>query len=157
MSKMALHEPFRHLQHKLCVKEGPGVKLVVWLPTTKSQESTRFSCVQAACDIPLESSRRGLQLCFRPHHNRRFAQEVMRPQSCGSPSCCKWESRDKKPFGCGPRGEAQSILYRGRWWLPPSPGRGESCESKVARGSLSTKGAPENDLTNLWLVGCRFE
>jgi hypothetical protein len=28
----------------------------------------------------------------------------------------------------------QSILYGGRWWLPPSPGCGESCESRVARG-----------------------
>jgi len=45
-----------------------------------------------------------------------------------------WESWDKKPFGCGCRGEAQNILYGGRWWLPLSPGRGESCESKVARG-----------------------
>jgi hypothetical protein len=26
------------------------------------------------------------------------------------------------------------ILYGGRWWLPPSPGRGESCESEVTRG-----------------------
>jgi hypothetical protein len=25
--KMALHEPFRHLQHTLCSKEGLGVKL----------------------------------------------------------------------------------------------------------------------------------
>jgi hypothetical protein len=31
----------------------------------------------------------------------------------------------KRPFGCGPRGVAQSILYGGRWWLSPSPGRGE--------------------------------
>jgi hypothetical protein len=45
-----------------------------------------------------------------------------------------WESRDKKPFGCGLRREAQKILYGGRWWLPSSPGRGESYESKVARG-----------------------
>jgi hypothetical protein len=45
-----------------------------------------------------------------------------------------WESRDKKPFGCGCRGEAQSILYGGRWWLPPSPGRGKSSESRVAHG-----------------------
>ncbi len=34
----------------------------------------------------------------------------------------------------GPRGVAQSILYGGRWWLPPSPGRGESSEYRVARG-----------------------
>jgi hypothetical protein len=32
---MASHEPFGHLQLKLWVKEGPGVKLLVWLPTTK--------------------------------------------------------------------------------------------------------------------------
>jgi hypothetical protein len=36
-----------------------------------------------------------------------------------------WESRDKKPFGCGPRGELQNILYKGRWLLPLSPGRDE--------------------------------
>jgi hypothetical protein len=63
-----------------------------------------------------------------------------------------WESRDKKPFGCRFRGEAQRILYGGRWWLPPSPNCGESYESRVARGYLSTKGAPKSELTNL-LVG----
>jgi len=45
-----------------------------------------------------------------------------------------WESWDKKPFGYGCRREAQSILHGGRWRLPPSPGRGESCESRIARG-----------------------
>jgi hypothetical protein len=45
-----------------------------------------------------------------------------------------WESWEKKPFGCGCHGEVQRILYEGRWWLPPSPGCGESRESKVARG-----------------------
>jgi hypothetical protein len=29
------------------------------------------------CDIPLESSRRGLQLCLGSHHNQRSAREVM--------------------------------------------------------------------------------
>ncbi len=45
-----------------------------------------------------------------------------------------WESREKVPFGCGSCGELQRILYGGRWWLPLSLGRGESSESKVARG-----------------------
>jgi hypothetical protein len=124
---MGSHDPFGHLKHKLWPKEGSGVKLVVWLLTTKSQESPWFPCVQVACDISLESSQQGLQLCFKPHFNRRSTHKVMGPQS--------WESRDKKPFGCGPRGEAHSILQGGRWWLPPSPGRGESCESEFARGS----------------------
>jgi hypothetical protein len=68
-----------------------------------------------------------------------IAKEVMRPQSCRSPSWNfggpTWESQDKKPFECGPHGELQSILYGRRWWLPPSPGCGESSESKVACGS----------------------
>jgi hypothetical protein len=38
-----------------------------------------------------------------------------------------WESREKEPFGCSLGAEVQSILYGGRWWLPPSPGRDESC------------------------------
>jgi len=40
MPKMASHVPFGHLQLKLWAKEGSGVKLAVWLPTTKSREST---------------------------------------------------------------------------------------------------------------------
>ncbi len=59
---------------------------VIWLPTIKNQESTQFPCVQVACDIPLESSRRGLQLCFRPHLNQRSTRKVMGPQSRGSPN-----------------------------------------------------------------------
>ncbi len=68
-----IHRPFGHLKHKLWLKERSGVKLAVWLPTTKSRESTQFTYVQVTCDIPLESSWWKLQLCFRPHCNWRFA------------------------------------------------------------------------------------
>jgi hypothetical protein len=54
MSKMGLHCPFGHLKHKLWPKEGSGVKLAIWFPTTKSQESTRFHYVQVACNTLLE-------------------------------------------------------------------------------------------------------
>jgi hypothetical protein len=139
MSKMASHGPFGYLQHKLWQKEGLRVKLVVWLRTTKNRELTQLSCVQVECDRLLESSWGKLQVCFRPHPNRRSKQKVMTTQSSRSPNrdnfkTLPWESRDKKPFRCGCRGEAQSILYGGRWWLPPSLGRGASCESRVARG-----------------------
>jgi hypothetical protein len=139
MSKMALHEPFGHLQHKLWLKERPGVKLAVWLPTTKSQESNRSWCVQVECNTPLESSQGELQVRFRPCPNRRWEQEVMNAQSPGSPNWDSfrtpfWKSRDKEPFGRGRGGVTHRILYGGRWWLPPSPGRGESSESKAARG-----------------------
>jgi hypothetical protein len=39
MSEMGLHDPFGYLKHKLWPKEGPGVKLAIWLVTIKSQES----------------------------------------------------------------------------------------------------------------------
>jgi hypothetical protein len=77
MSKMALHESFGHLQHKLWQKERPGVKLAIWLSTTKSQELTRPQCVQVECNTPLESSRGKLQVCFKPHPDRRSEQRVM--------------------------------------------------------------------------------
>jgi hypothetical protein len=71
----------------------------------------------------------------------------MRLRSCGSPSCWNfrtptWESQDKKSFGCGLRGELQSILYGGRWWLPQSLGRGESCVSELPVARPSTKNVP---------------
>jgi hypothetical protein len=157
MSKMASHEPFGHLQPKLWAKEGPGVKLAVWLPTTKSQESTQSRRLQVESNMALESSRRGLQDWLRPRPNRRSGREVMDAQSPRSPNRDRfgtplWESQEKVPFGCNLRGRTQSILYGGRWWLPPSPGRAESSESKLPVACPNTKGVPECELTNLWLV-----
>jgi hypothetical protein len=123
-------------------KKDRGVKLAIWLSTTESQESTRFPCVQVACDTSLESSQRGLQLWFRPRPDCKSAPEVIVLQSCETPilgdfGTPAWESQDKKPFGCHSRGVVQSILYGGRWWLPSNSGRGESCECRVARGLSS--------------------
>jgi hypothetical protein len=131
---MALHEPFGHFQPKLWAKEGPRVKLAIWLPTTQSQESTRSGRWQKECGMMLKSSWRELQDFFRPHPNQRSEQEVMDAQSPGSSTrdnfgTPPWESREKVPFGCSSRGELQRILYGGRWWFPPSPGHGESNES----------------------------
>ncbi len=66
-------------------KKGRESNLGVWLPTTKSQESTWLPYVQVMCDIPLKRFRWGLQLCFRSHLNRRSAHKVM-----GTPKL--WES-----------------------------------------------------------------
>jgi hypothetical protein len=101
MFKMGLHCPFGHLKHKLWPKEGSRVKLPIWLPTTKSRESTQIPYVQIMCNIPLKSSRWGLQFCFGPHCNRRSTHEVMGFQSHGSPNggnfgTPTWESHDKK-------------------------------------------------------------
>jgi hypothetical protein len=39
---MGLYDPFGHLKHKLWPREGPGVKLAIWLLTIKSWESSDF-------------------------------------------------------------------------------------------------------------------
>jgi hypothetical protein len=164
MSKMPSDWSVGHLQSKLWAKEGPGVKLAVWLPTTKSWESTSSRSPNWECNLALERSRQGLQLWFRPRCDQTLQSGVMSSQNprtligtisgqfrdnFGTPT---WESREKEPFGCSPRNVAQKILYGGRWWLPPSPGCGESCVSKCPWLVPTPKGVPECELTTLWFV-----
>jgi hypothetical protein len=117
------------------------------LPTTKSRESTRFTWLQATFHISLESSRRGLQLCFRPHCDRRSAKEVMRPQSLGSPCWRDFgtptrESRERKAIWMQALWRVTEYTIRGKVVASPSSGRGESCVSVLPMARPSTKGAP---------------
>jgi len=109
------------------------------------------------CNGALESSRGELKLWFRPQSNQRSEPGVVSVQSPGSPTrdsfgTPPWESRENVPFGCNSRGELQRILYGGRWWLPPSPGRAESSVSKCPWLVPTPKVVPECELTFLWLV-----
>jgi hypothetical protein len=84
------------------------------------------------CNTALKSFWRELQLWFRACLNPSLERGVMTVQSLGletqdSFETLTWESREKEPFGCSLGRELQSILYGGRWWLPSSPDRGESC------------------------------
>jgi len=69
--------------------------------------------------------------------------------SFGTPT---WESQENVPLGCSSCRELQRIIYGGRWWLPPSPGCGESNVSKCPWLVPTPKGVPECKLTLLWLV-----
>ncbi len=121
--------------------------------TTESWESTRLLSVQVACDTPLERSRQGLQLWFRPHPDQRSAQEATILQSCGIPNLDdfgtpKWESRDKshsdttlarrcKVYYVGegggfPRVWAMVILWvRGHSWLVLTPKVLQPCANQL--------------------------
>jgi hypothetical protein len=92
MYKLASHWPFGHLQPKLWAKEGPGVKLPVWLPTTKSRESTSSRRLQWEYNTELKSSRWELQLWFKARPNPSSGREVMVPQSPGSPNRDSFET-----------------------------------------------------------------
>jgi hypothetical protein len=52
MSKMGLHYPFAYIKHKLWPKERLGVKMPIWLSTTKSQQSPRFISMQWRATYP---------------------------------------------------------------------------------------------------------
>jgi hypothetical protein len=163
MSKMASHWSFGHLQPKLWAKEGSGVKLAVWLPITKSRESISSRHPNLECNMALKSSRRQLQLWLRPRLDQTLQLGDMSSQSFRTLTrdnfrTPTWESREKEPFGCSLRGVTQRILYGGRWWLPLSPGRCESCVSKCPWLVPTPKGVPECELTLLMVgFGCRFK
>jgi len=154
---MASHWQFGHLQPKLWAKEGSGVKLAVWLPTTKIRESTSSRRRLKKCDTELESSWRELQLWFRTRPDPSLGRRAVAIQSPGTPTWDSfgtptWESREKEPFGCNFRNERQKILCGGRWWLPPSLGRGESSSPSCPWLVPTPKGVSECELTLLWLV-----
>jgi hypothetical protein len=67
-------------------KKGPGVKLAIWLPTTKSRESTSSRHPIWKCDTSLERSRRGLQLWFRSRYDPTLQSGVMSSQSPETPT-----------------------------------------------------------------------
>jgi hypothetical protein len=88
MSKIFSHDSFGCFKHKLWPKERPGVKLTIWLPTIKSQESTRFPCVQVACHIPLESFWQGYNFALnlipiRGLHRKLWGSKVVRVSTLG--------------------------------------------------------------------------
>jgi len=105
---MASHWSFGHLSLKLWAKEGPGVKLPVWFPTTKSRESTSSRPPNWECDTSLERSWRGYKfgsdlVAIKPGSQELWAPKVPGPHprqfrdNFGTPT---WESRKKEPFGC---------------------------------------------------------
>jgi len=145
MSKMPSHWSFGHLQPKLWAKEGLGVKLALKvgnrpLPDIRIGSATwRWKALE-------ESYNFGLDLVLiRLGNQKIWAPKVPGLQSgqlrdnFGTPT---WESREKEPFGCSPRGALQRILYGGRWWLPSSLGCGESCVSKCPWLVPTPKGVP---------------
>jgi hypothetical protein len=86
--------------------------------------------------MPLESSRRDLQLCIRLHPNQRSECGVILLQIVGVQTLAVLRLTlgshgTKSHLDVG---LAQNTIW-GKVVAPPSSGRGESCESEVARGS----------------------
>jgi hypothetical protein len=119
---MGLLDPFGHLKHKLWPKERPWVKIVIWLPTIKSEESTRFFIMKVSCNIPLESSWQGLKLFFKPHRNQRYAHEVMGPQSCKNPNFGNLEVPGQNAIWMWASWRSTKYIIRGKVVASPKSG-----------------------------------
>jgi hypothetical protein len=166
ISKMASHWSFEHLQPKLWAKEGLGVKLAVWLPTTKSQESTHSRRALGKCDTSLERSQRGLQYWLRPRPDPRSGRGVMAVQSPGSPTGThsgqlrdsisglpgKSDIRMPLPWSNAEYTIGSKVVAYSRVravvCLVVQSARGLSSHPRVSR---------KCDLTTLWFVWCRFK
>ncbi len=105
----------------------------------------------------MESSRRKLQLYFRPHPNRRFEQIVIVLQSCGNPKRGNFgllfgslRTKSHSDVGAAERHREYYMGEGGGFPRARAMVSLVSLESPVA--CPSTKGAPESGLTNL-LVG----
>ncbi len=77
----------------------------------------------------------------------RFARKVMGLQSRRSPGWWDFgtptrESHERKAIWMWAPWRGPEYTIRGRWWLPPSPGRGEFCVSVLPVARPNTKGAP---------------
>ncbi len=114
-----------------------------------------------ACHIQLESSWRGLQLCFIPHLNSRFTQEVIGFQSCRRPNFENFETTNLEVLGQNDIWVLASWLdtnntIRGKVVASPSLGRGESYEFGFDRGSSLHQKCSNYALTNLLFGLCTF-
>ncbi len=157
MPKMASHWSFGHLQLKLWAKEGPGVKLPVWLPTTKSRESTCSRRALRECDTALKSSLRGLQDWFRPRRHPRSGRGVMAVQSPGSPTGTHLgqflDSISGVPGKCDiwmplPWSNIEYTIGSKVVAYSQGPGRGVSCGPKCPWLVPTPKGVPNAKLTS---------
>ncbi len=118
-----------------------------------------ITCVQVTCHISLERFRWKLQLFFRPHFNRRFAQEVLPPKCWEFQFQKIWNSQRGSPWESDIWVQTlwlitKNIIKRG-WWLPPSPNHGEFYESMYACDLFMHQKCSNYALTNLLFSLCR--
>jgi hypothetical protein len=144
---MASNWSFGHQQPKLWAKEGwqfDSRPLIVGnrlLPDIRMESATRrWKDLDEGYNFDLDL------VAIRFYSRELWAPKVPRLQPGqfrDNFGTLTWESQQNVPFGCSLCRELQRILYGGRWWFPPSLGRGESCVSKCLWLVPTPKGVPE--------------
>jgi len=156
---MASHKPFGHLQHKLWLKEGPGIKLAIWLPTTKSQESTRSQCVQVECNTTLESYKFSSDLVLIEGWSEKLWMPKVPRVQTGTVSGFHFWSPRKKCHSDASAVKSHKEYYMGEGGgFPWVRAMVSQVSPELPVVYPSTKGASKYELTYLLVAfGCRTE
>jgi hypothetical protein len=150
---MGLHDPFEYLKHKLWLKEGLGIKVPIWPPTTKSQESPWFYLHVGG--VPYIFAKLSTRATTLLHTS---PQLKLCTQSYEPPKCQKSQFQElsrQNDIWMQPSWLIIKNTMGGRRWLPPSPSCGESYESVYAHGSFVHQKWSNYALTNLLFGLCK--
>jgi hypothetical protein len=101
-----------------------------------------------------------VQFCLKPHsikglHTKLWASKVMGVHCLSILGVPIWEPETKWHLDVGPMARHKKY-YKGRWRLPPSPSRGEFCESMFARDSSVHQKCSNYALINLLFGLCKL-
>jgi hypothetical protein len=112
---MGSHDPFGHFKHKLWPKERSEVKLAIWLPTTKSQESPWFLMFKWRATYHWKSLDEGYNFAFdlisiRDVHKKLWAPKIAWVPTLGTSGLGSLET--KWHLGVGPVAK-HKIYYKG--------------------------------------------
>jgi len=144
---MGLHRSFGHVKHKLWSKERSGIKLAIWLWPLKVGSRPDFRACRWCVAYHWKAFDEGYNFASNLISIIGLHAKLWRPKVTRVPtwaiSGLPLESPETKShLDVGPVDRCKVYYKGGRWWLPPSPGHGESCMYVLPVVRPSTKGAP---------------
>jgi len=130
MFKMGSHCSFGHLKHKLWPKEGSGVD-PIYLFTDDVRHTIRKLSTRATILLEIAS---WFEVCSQSYEAPKLRESHLgrfQDSHLGVPG--------QKAIWMWAPWKGAEYTIRGKWWLPPSSGRGESCVSVLPVARPSTK------------------
>jgi hypothetical protein len=157
---MGSHDPFGHLKHKLWPKEGLKVNCQFDSWPLKIRNRPNFLVCKWCATYHWKALDEGYNFSLKlisigGLHTKLWAPKITEVPTLGISGFPFGSLGTKWHLGDGP--VAKHIIYYkgGRWWLPPNPGHGESCEFVFAYGSSKHQNHSIYALTNLLFGLCR--
>jgi hypothetical protein len=133
MSKVGSHDPFEHFKHKLWPKEGLGINWPLKVKNCFDFLTCKWHATYCWKDFNKGYNLSLDLISIEGLYTKLWAPKVVIVPILGISRFPFGSPGTKWHLGASPVDKHK--VEGGRWWLPPSPSCGESCESVVARGS----------------------